>query len=134
MAGQVELQKRKKLYSTTRGIQNPNLVQVVLLRENPQSIQRRKKENMVLILALAEPSQFRTLVNIFNRVFENDPAEKLCHPEGYTDEMIATSIIEYTEAQKSSSCHHIAIADTETKEIISFARWDMYPNGRPDNE
>ena len=89
---------------------------------------------MPLALSPVSQADIPTLVKIFNAAFVNDPMMLKRFPNGMNDEALAESVAEYADALKDPSCHYLAVTDTETGQIISFARWNEYFNGRPDKE
>jgi hypothetical protein len=89
---------------------------------------------MIVVLNPVPESDMPILVGIFNAAFTSDPMMAKRYPNGMSDKVLAELVAEHTEASRDPSCHYIAAMDTETGQIISFARWNEYFNGRPDEE
>lgn len=82
----------------------------------------------------ATEEDFPVLDDVHAAAFENDPISRLVAPKGHTPASREVGIGTLQVQVKDPSLHIIKAVDTETGEIAGWARWNIYPSGRSDEE
>jgi hypothetical protein len=89
---------------------------------------------MAMQLLKATDEDFQALADIHAAAFKNDTLAKLMAPKGDTPAKLEVSIGTYRVQAKDPSTQFIKAVDPETGEIAGFARWNIYPSGRSEEE
>lgn len=75
-----------------------------------------------------------TLADVHADAFDGSTLNRLMSPKGYTPRAREVMIGTLQQQMKDPSTHLIKAVDNETGEIAGFARWNIYPSGRSDEE
>jgi hypothetical protein len=100
-------------------------VRVHCLRERPS--------NMIDILPAAEADLPR-IIDIQGASFAPNPWSQVMFPRGYDEECKAKMVEEGRGNFQDPTTVYMKAIDTESGEIISFARWHVYKQARPRSE
>lgn len=89
---------------------------------------------MAIQVLKATEEDFPSLHTIHVDAFKDSPVNRVVSPKGDTPGKRETNIEKFHRHTKDPSTNFIKAVDTESGEIAGFARWNIYPTGRTEEE